>query len=154
MRKIINYKIVFIVILLFTAVGCDSLFDTGDTEKVYDGPPQVAFFPLEREVGAGAGSTWIQVQLIATGARTSDLSINFSVDGSSTAQAGTHFNFAGSSPVVLPAGEWTVNININLIAGSIPSGEEIVLIVNLDGTNADDVIVAENLKQSRIYIAG
>lgn len=153
MQKIKNYSIVFIVLLLLMVTGCDSLFDTGDTEKVYDGPPQVAFFPLQREVGVGAGSTWVQVQLIATAARTSDLTINFAADGASTAAAGTHYNLPGNS-VVLPAGEWTVNINVSLIAGSVPAGEEVLLILDLNGTNQDDVVVAENLKRSRIWIAG
>lgn len=152
MRKLINYKIVFVVLFLFTVVGCDSLFDEGDTEKTYDGPPQVAFFPLEREVSAGAGSTWIQVQLIGPH-RTSDLSVTFSVSGTSSAVAGTHFNIA-SSPVVISAGTSTVNINVDLIAGSVPEGEEVSLVLDLTGANADDVIVAENLKQSRIWIAG
>ncbi len=151
MQKIKNYPLVFILLLLLMVTGCDSLFDTGDTEKVYDGPPQVAFFPLQREVGAGAGSTWVQVQLIATAARTSDLTINFSADGASTATAGTHYTLPSSS-VVLPAGQWTVNINISLIAGSVPAGQEVLLILNLDGTNQGDVELAENLKRSRIFI--
>jgi hypothetical protein len=153
MQKIKSYSIMFIALLLLTVTGCDSLFDTGDTEKVYDGPPQVAFFPLQREVGAGAGSTWVQVQLIATAARTSDLTINFSADGTSTATAGTHYNIPSSS-VVLPAGQWTVNINVNLIAGSVPAGQERLLVLNLDGTNQGDVVIADNLKRSRIFIRG
>lgn len=125
----------------------NDLFDEGDTKKTYDGPAQVAFFPDEREVSDDDGSTSIEIQLIGE-QRDSDLAVSFSTEGD--AVAGTHYNVSTPSPITLEAGTSTVDIVIELIADSVPDGEEVQLILNLDG--GDGVEVAENYKSSRIFI--
>jgi len=145
-------KLLILALLPLFFIGCNDLFDEGDANKVFDGPPQVAFAPLEREANVGAGTTSIEVQLIGA-QRDSDLQVNFSVDDGSTAEAGTHYNLVTSSPVTLEAGTSTVNVQIQLIAGSVPEGSEVRLTLNLEGAS-DGVEAAENLNTSNIFIRG
>lgn len=134
--------------VLFT--GCDSLFDKGDVEKVYDGPSVVEFFPLSRTVTISTTpTTSIGVQLIGP-QRSADLSVAYTVDATSTAIAGTHYNITTPSPVTLAANTSSVPVTISLIAGSVPAGQERRLILNLVG--ADGVAPAENLKRATIFI--
>jgi hypothetical protein len=138
------------ILLLFAVLfaGCDSLFDEGDMNKTYDGPDVVAFYPLQLQTRVVNNQAVVQVQLIGPH-RSSDLSVRFSVDGSSTAVAGTHYNLATSSPVTIPANASTANIVVNMVPGSLAAGE-VRLILNLDG--ADGVAASENLKRSTIFI--
>lgn len=145
-------KLLILALLPLLFAGCNDLFDEGDANKVYDGPTVVGFFPLEREVSHAQGTTSIEVQLIGP-QRDSNLSVNFSVDGESTAVAGTHYNLVSSSPVTLEAGTSTVNIQIQLIEDGVPEGEEVRLTLNLDGAS-DGVEASENLKTSNIFIRG
>lgn len=140
--------IAFLGLLL---TGCDDLFDKGDAEAVYDGPDVVGFFPLQQEVSAASGSASVEIQLISSeGLATSDLSIAFSVDGASTAVAGTHYNLTTSSPVTISAGTATANVQIALVDGSVPAGEEVRLILNLEGGSGVEPSV--NLAQSTTFI--
>lgn len=107
-------------ILLFPAllVGCDSLFDKGDVEKTYDGPDQVGLFPLQdsNNLGCNVQSTTIQLQLISSnGVAASDVPINFSAAGGSSARATTDYSFGTASPVTIPAGGTTVDIPVNFV---------------------------------------
>lgn len=148
LRTIVN-KLVLVALLPFVFAGCDSLFDEGHTERSYDGPPQVGFFPLEQEVSDAAGSTTVEVQLIAT-EHDSDVSVNYSVDtANSTAVEGEHFTIATGSPVTLPSGQWTVDVTINLIEGSVDG--EVRLDLQIDSSSAE---VADNFRTARIYIQG
>ncbi|PKD42859.1 Calx-beta domain-containing protein [Rhodohalobacter barkolensis] len=143
----VKLLIIALLPLLFASCDMNDLFDEGDTKKTYDGPAQVAFFPDEREVSDDDGSTSIEIQLIGE-QRDSDLAVSFSTEGD--AVAGTHYNVSTPSPITLEAGTSTVDIVIELIADSVPDGEEVQLILNLDG--GDGVEVAENYKSSRIFI--
>ncbi|PWN05243.1 Calx-beta domain-containing protein [Rhodohalobacter mucosus] len=144
-------KIIILALLPLMLMGCDSLFDVGDTDKVYDGPPLLGFFPLQQEVSQADGTITVEVQLIAE-QRTSDLPVTFSVNGSSTAVAGTHFNITTPSPVTLAAGTSTVDIEIELIDGSLNAGDDsVTLILDMEGTA--DVQADPNLDQSRTFIA-
>lgn len=136
--------------LLF--IGCDmnALFDTGDTLKEYDGPPIVEFVPLLQEVSLSDEQATVLVQLIGEH-RSSDLAVSFSVDESSTAQAGVHYNLVTPSPVTLSANSSAVNIVIELIGGSIESGT-VELFLNLEG--GDGVAASPNQSQSETRIQG
>lgn len=63
-----NFKVTYFLILtvlLISLSGCDSLFDTGDTEAVFDGQPQLAFFPLESTANtSSARYAELEIQLI------------------------------------------------------------------------------------------
>lgn len=144
-------KLIIFALLPLMFLGCDDLFDVGDTDKVYDGPPLLGFFPLQQEVNQDDGTFTVEVQLIAE-QRTSDLPVNFTVNGSSTAVAGTHYNIVTPSPVTIAAGTSTVDIEIELIDGSLAAGAaSVTLILDMVGTN--DVQADPNLDQTRTFIA-
>lgn len=145
-------KLLIIALLPLLILGCEDLFDKGDVEKVYDGPPQVEFFPLQQEVSLADGSATVEVQLIGE-QQSSDLSVNFNVNGeSSTAEAGVHYNIVTSSPVTISSGTSEVVVEIELIEGSLEAGEEVELYLDLEG--ADGAEAAPNLDQALIYIQG
>ncbi|RNC84627.1 MAG: hypothetical protein ED557_06515 [Balneola sp.] len=130
-------------ILLFPAllVGCDSLFDKGDVENTYDGPDQVGFFPLQdsNNLGCNVTSTTIQVQLISSdGTASSDVSVNFSAAGGSTASAGTDYSFGTTSPVTISAGETTADIDIDFVVTTVGS----ITQPSYDGTTTDTLRTA------------
>jgi hypothetical protein len=143
-------SLVLLLPLLFT--GCDNLFDEGDKEKTYDGPNQVAFFPLEENYDLNSGTTtaMVEVQLI-TGSSSgagSDVTVTFSTGG--TAVSGTHYNISSNS-VTIPAGEFSTDVVVNFVPGSVGAGNEVLLTLTIDSANGAEV--AENLKTSNIYIA-
>lgn len=146
-----TFKLALLMIAFLPVItGCESLFDKGDVEKVYDGPSVVEFFPLSRTVNIGTTpSTSIAVQLIGR-QRSADLPVAFTVDGTSTAVAGTHYTISTPSPVTLAANSSSVNVVINFIAGSVPAGQERRLVIDLVG--ADGVAPSANLKRATIFI--
>lgn len=146
-------KLLIIALLPLMLMGCDmnDLFDEGDANKVYDGPTVVGFFPLQQEVAASSGTASVEVQLIGE-QRNSALSVNFTVAGSSTAQAGVHYNIVTSSPVSLPANASTVDVVIELIPDNLEAGQTVRLDLNLQG--GDGVEASANLANAKIFIAG
>ncbi len=145
MKKITLYLVAFV--LMFAS--CDSLFDEGDNTKVYTGPTVVGFFPLEQTVSASSTpGTTVEIQLIGE-QRTSDLSISYGVHSSTTATAGTHYTVSGSSATIA-AGTSTANVNVSVAPGDLQAGQEVKLVLELQG--GADVQPSENLKLSTIYI--
>lgn len=144
-------KLIVLALIPLLFVGClDDLFDEGDVENTFDGPAQLEFKPLQAEFNLAAGQGAIQVQLIGP-QRDSDLSVSFSVDGSSSAVQGTHYTFQTTSPVTIESGTSSANVVINLIEDSL-DGETVRLTLTLDDGN--EVQPAENLKTSNIFITG
>jgi hypothetical protein len=149
-------KILIALILPLLFLGCDDLFDEGDVQKTFDDIPQVEFKPLQQEVSISSlydeptddGTFTVAVQLIAP-QRDSDLAVNFSVGGNSTAQAGVHYNIVTPSPVTISAGTSSVDVVIELIEGSLESGSA-DLFLNLEGGSG--VPAAPNLDESRTII--
>jgi hypothetical protein len=145
-------KLIILLVLPLLLTGClNDLFDKGDVEKTYDGPTVVGFFPLQREATLASGATFVQVQLIGE-QRTADLAVSYTVSGTSTAVAGTHYTITSPSPVTIAAGTSTVNIGINLIAGSIAAGQNRVLVLELQG--GEGVDASANLATARVIIRG
>lgn len=146
-------KLLVIALLPLLFTGClNDLFDEGDTKKIYDGPAQVIFFPQQQEVEIEEGTAEVEIQLVAD-AQNSDLSVSFSVDAeNSDAVEGTHYNIITSSPVNIPSGSHSVNIEIELIEDSLDEGDEVELRLILEG--AEGVPAAENLNTSRTFIRG
>ncbi|MCC5941435.1 MAG: hypothetical protein JJU37_07825 [Balneolaceae bacterium] len=145
-------KLLVIALLPLLLLGCDmnDLFDEGDTRKTYDGPDQVAFFPLQQEVNLSSGAATVEIQLISSEANASNRSVGFSTAG--TAQAGVHYNLVTSSPATISSGALTVDVQIELIEGSLEAGQSVLLEMTLtDGGGAQ---VAPNLSTARIFIAG
>jgi hypothetical protein len=142
----IKLLIALLIPLLF--VSCDDLFDKGDVEKTFDGPAQIEFKPLQQEANQASGSFDVAVQLIGE-ARDSDLSVSFTVDGSSTAVEGTHYTLNSTSGTIA-AGTFSTEFTIDVIDGVLAPGEEVSLILNLE--DADGVTAAPNLDQSTTFI--
>ena len=150
MTKYIKSSILLLVVLPMMIMGCDTLFDKGDVEKSYDGPTQVAFFPLERQTRVVQGGTTVDVQLIGP-QRDSAVQVNVAANASSTAQVGVHYNALPTS-VTIPANASTVTIPITYIAGSVPAGGEVTILLDITGVNDSAIEIAENLKRSTIFI--
>jgi len=144
----IKILIAFILPLLFLGCDMNDLFDEGDVRKTFDDDPQVEFKPLQQEVSAASGQATVAVQLIGP-QRDSDLAVNFSVGGNSTAQAGVHYNIVTPSPVTISAGTSAVDVVVELIPGSV-EGSPVDLYLNLEGGTG--VPAAPNLDESRTII--
>lgn len=145
-------KLLIVALLPLLLLGCDmnDLFDEGDTRKTYDGPDQVAFFPLQQEANLASGMATVEIQLISSAANTSNRSVSFSTAG--TAQAGVHYNLVTSSPATISSGALTVDVQIQLIEGSLEGGQSVVLEMTLE--SGDGAEVAPNLSTARVIIAG
>ncbi len=146
-------KLLIVAIIPLMFMGCiNDLFDEGDTLKSFDGPTVVGFFPLEQERSLSDETASVQIQLIGE-QRATDLAVSYSVvSSSSTAEAGVHYNITTSSPVTLSSGTSTVDVVIELIEDSLGAGEEVVLILNLEGGSGVDASV--NLANARVFIRG
>lgn len=150
MYKSMMSKLLLIALIPLMLVSCDSIFDEGDVEQSYDGPPVVAFFPLQTNARVNNPEVSLEVQLIAP-QREADLNVNFEVDTeASTAVEGTHFEFVDASPVTIEAGTSTTDLNILLLEDE-DTDEEVTLVVNITGTDAE-VVPAENLRRATIFI--
>ena len=154
MTKVLSYKLILFLLVSMVMFGCQDWnpidgFDKGHTEREFDGDPQVGFFPLSQEVSEAAGATSVEIQLIAE-QRDSDLQVDFSVDGESTAVEGEHFEFASSSPATISANSSTVDVGIELISGNVEG--EVALILSLDGASGD-VEPAPNFSSATVFIS-
>ncbi|NBC26107.1 MAG: DUF4843 domain-containing protein [Bacteroidetes bacterium] len=144
-------KLFVLALIPLLFAGClNDLFDEGDEEKTFEGPAQLEFKPLQTEFNLAQGQGAILVQLIGE-QQDSDISVSFSVDGSSTAVEGTHYTLATPSPVTIESGTSSANVVINLIEDSL-DGETVRLTLTLDDGNS--IQPAENLKTSNIFITG
>jgi hypothetical protein len=143
----IRLLILALIPLMF--LGCDDLFDKGDTEKVYDGPTVVGFFPLEREVSEIDGTTTLEIQLIGE-QRTSAVTVTIEVDDASTAEAGVHYNLPQTEVTIEP-GTSTVDVPVEIIDSGLISGSNVRLRLNITGASGD-VEPSANLVQSSIFI--
>jgi len=146
-------KLIILAIVPLLFVGClNDLFDKGDAEKVFDGPAQIEFKPLQSEFNLSAGQATVQIQLIGAH-RDSDLSVSFTAAGAGNnpAVAGTHYNVSTSSPATIAAGTSAVTVVIDLIEDSL-DGETVQLQFNLSDDN--EVEPAENLRTANVFISG
>lgn len=147
-------KLLLVALIPLLLMGCDmnDLYDEGDIYKTYDGPTVLEFNPLEQEVGVADEQAAVKVQLIGP-QQASDLSVSYSVNsGDSSAEEGTHYTISTPSPVTLESGTSTVDIVIELIEDSAEEGEEVTLILNLEG--AGDIEASPELATATIFIQG
>ncbi len=149
MNRSIKYILLPIVLISLVLTSCDDLFSTGDTEKTYEGPDQVAFFPLQSIADEGTDVS-IEVQFISeSGLATSDVPVSISVvDSAST--AGPDDYSLSSNSVTIASGSATASFTVTLNADDDTDAEEL-LVLNLE---AEGVEVAENLRTANIFIQG
>lgn len=144
-------KLVILALLPLFFVGClNDLFDEGDTEAVYDGPPQVELKPLQQEVSEIDGLATINVQLIGE-QRTEPTTVTISADESSSAVEGTHYEIV-STEVTLAPETSVVPIEINILDSGVFSNGSVSLTVNIDEASGG-VTPAANLSSSRLIIS-
>ncbi len=145
------FKLSFIPLLPLLAAGCDTLFDKGDTEKVFEGEV-LEFFPLNAETIEGAGPVNIAVQLIGA-QKESDLSVRFGVDAeNTTAVEGVHYTIETLSPVTLAANSSSADVTINVLGNSLEAGESAILVLVLQGAPEQGVEAAEELRTHNLII--
>jgi len=97
---------------------------------------------------SSTAGTSVEIQLIGE-QQSSDLSISYGVHSSTTATAGTHYTVTGSS-VTIGAGTSTADVNVGISAGDLAAGQEVKLVLELQGGSG--VEPSENLKLATIYI--
>jgi hypothetical protein len=145
-------KIASIAVAVFLVAGCSDLFDMGDVEGTIDSnDPQVGLYPLSNQTSLEDGGTVLEVQLIAE-QRDTDLSVEFSIDGESSAEAGVHYELVTASPIVIEAGSSSADIVVNYLEDGFDEGDSETLIINLESAEGD-VRVAPNFSTSNTTIA-
>lgn len=160
MKNSMKHALLILAVVPMLLAGCSDLFDKGDTEKTYEGPDVVEFKPLQMEIPVGINSDGtysetsreLRVQLISSqGVASSDVNVNFSVDGSSTADASL-YNLSSTS-VTIPSGSALTTFTITIPAnGSLTVGDEFTVILNIGEVTGAEA--AAELDQTTIYIQG
>ncbi|MFO8098685.1 MAG: DUF4843 domain-containing protein [Salinibacter sp.] len=150
-------SVVLGVLLLATTVGACDMFETRD--RTFSDDPKVEFAPLSEGVDEAdlddrmAEDTTIttDVQLIGP-QRDSDLTVDFVVDDSSTAEEGVHYSLPSTSTTI-PANSSTAEVSVTVLNNDQNDGDtnyELFLTLQ-DG---DEIEAAENLKTYTLTILG
>lgn len=137
------------------ATGCD-FFNQRD--RTFNDDPKLEFAPLsetvdEADAEAAGGSVTVEtaIQLIGR-QRDSDLTVNYTVADSSTAEEGTHFALPATSATI-EANSSSVPVEVNVLDNNVDDGgTNYVLYLNLQEDN--EVEPAENLKTFTLTIRG
>lgn len=82
-----------------------------------------------------------------------DIVIPFTVDPSSTAEAGSHYTIDATASLTLTAGADFVQLPITVIPTNLPGNNPKTIVINLGEPTTPGVIVADNKKQITITIA-
>jgi len=143
----------FLAGLLVT--GCD-FFEQRD--RTFNDDPKLEFSPLSETVDEGDAETaggdttaTTAVQLIGP-QRDSDLTVNYTVDDSSTAVEGTHYTLPSTS-TTLSAESSSAEVEVNVLDNDQDDGDtNYVLYLSLQEDSA--VEPAENLKTFILTIRG
>lgn len=151
MNKLLKNILLLFVVSSFALTGCDDMFDKGDVEKAYDGPDVVGFKPLQATATEGGSDVTIEVQLISSeGLASSDITVNLSVDGESSATAANYT--LNSNSVTIASGTASGEFTVSFPADSgLDDGDEVILLINISG---GDVPAGENIDQTTIFING
>lgn len=144
------YNILSVLLVSLFLTGClNDLFEQED--QTYQGEAKLEFWPQTDTFDEDEGEVEVLIQLIGV-QRSSDLSVNFSVDEETTAEAGTHYELLSTSPATIPANSSSAVVTINLNGNSLPEGENRTLILRLD--SGGEVEPAENLDTYELTIEG
>jgi hypothetical protein len=130
--------------------GCD-LLDQED--RTFD-DTQLGFASFSQtiaEPASGGASVKFSktVQLIGS-QRSSDLSVTIAADDSSTAVAGTHYNF--SSPVTIASETSSSELVVNVLDSPLADGESKVLYLSIQ--ESDGIKPAKNFRTLTVTIKG
>lgn len=152
-------KLSVIALLPLFISGClGDLFEQDD--RTYNDEQQVEFNPTSLNVeerGDENEDPPVQassaVNLISQeGTAQSDLEIEYTVDDSSTAVEGDHYNLVSSSPLTIPEGETTTELEFEVTADNLDDDEVRVLYISLQG--GDNFKPAANYRTLTVNIQG
>lgn len=152
-----SVPLVLVASLLLAPVGGCDMFDRRD--RSFSGDPKLEFFPLEDGVeeaalddaGADVATVTTNIQLIGP-QRDSDLSVNYTVADSSTAQEGVHYSLPSTSATI-EADSSTAEVDINVLNNDQDDGgTDHLLYLNLQ--DSEEVEAAVNLKTYTLTIEG
>ncbi|MCS3750296.1 DUF4843 domain-containing protein [Salinibacter ruber] len=145
------------VAILFASIGGCDMFDRRD--RSFSDDPKLEFFPLDNGIeestlddeGISETSVTTNIQLIGR-QRDSDLSVNFTVDDSSTAEEGVHYTLP-STTATIEANSSTAEASINVLNNDQDDGgTNHILYLSLQ--DSEDVEAAANLKTYTLTIEG
>jgi hypothetical protein len=125
-----NLALIYFVAALFSITACKKTYDT------YTGPSVVEVNPIVKTLAVGTvaapGSDDVKLQLVGP-QRSTTTELTYTIDASSTAVAGTHYNIPNSGKVTFPANSSFAYIHINLVGGSIAAATTKKLVIVLTG---------------------
>ncbi|MFB6098195.1 MAG: DUF4843 domain-containing protein [Salinibacter sp.] len=140
-----------LIVLGLSLTACDLL---ERRNRKYTGEAKLEFFPLRQTVDEPdtlSKEVTVEIQLIGR-QRDSDLPVSFTVDDSSTAQAGTHYNLPSKSATI-PANSSQTTVTIEVLSNEKnDSDTNYELFLTLQ--DSDKVEAAENLKTHSLTIRG
>lgn len=123
------------VLLPLLLGGClNDLFEK--RKRTYDGPDVVEFYPTSQtlnESNQEMKTVEVEIQLIGP-QRESASEIAYSVDGeATTAEEGTHFRLATTSPATIPSGSSHATVELEIPANTLPEDETRTVVLRLEG---------------------
>ncbi len=136
-------KAIVVMLLALLAVGCDDEFN----DKTYKGPLLVEFAKAEAGsagVYLGDGGLVVPDAIVAQLVgphQSTNITMQFEVDPSSTAIAGVHYNLITTGQLVIPSGSSVGEIQFEVLTENFDVGEQFSLIINITG---GDIAVSEN----------
>ncbi|MEO1055034.1 MAG: hypothetical protein AAFX87_30650 [Bacteroidota bacterium] len=144
MRKLIRtYSLASLIcIIAMITMSCE------EQDNSYSGPPVVEFqrsitgVTAQYSSGVGTVIDTAIVQLVGPH-QTSDMNLTFSVENSSSAVEGTHFNLLSPGTFVIEQGSSFGYIRFEVLTDNVTSGENFQLDLTLTGGDLD---VSENYK--------
>jgi len=157
MKKINLYLI--LAISLFTVASC--MVDD-DVDTVSEGPYIVGFknsLPSYIFTDADSGPITINEPIDLVGGNNGtvsekDITIQFQIDPSSTAIAGTHYSLPNSgNTLTLKAGENFVNFPVIVNTDNLPGNLPQTIVVNLLEVSSSNGVIVNNRKSATITIA-
>lgn len=149
----INATLLFIIILAISVSSCGLL---GEDDDTYTGPAVVGFRLVNPPVVETSETNTYEIQLIRSqeGVLDQALPVDFKVVDSTTTAPQGSYQIQTSSPVTIPAGSLTTDIEISFDPNVIPAGEAGILEIRLNGNDQRGVKSGKNIGVLHVVIEG
>lgn len=154
MKKIKQISLAFFALLMITSCVKDDDENTGTGDRVIGFSRNFNSFIF---TGADTEPYLINEKINLIGGNdgtpsNEDIVISFSIDASSTAIQGTDYTISGNT-TTLTAGSNFTQIPITVDPNALPGNTPKTIVINLDGTDSEKAVIANNKKQITITIA-